>query len=135
MAEQIGIERLGLEPGDLVLEIGRGGDSDESLRTAISAMTGTALIEDETDEVVDAAIIWWRDGDGELEDALVDALTYLSESGSIWILTPKAGRDGHVEPSDIQGAAPNVGLSQTSTFAVASDWTATRLVARKSAKR
>jgi hypothetical protein len=126
---------MGFEPGDLVLEIGLGGDSDESLRGAISAITGTALIEGETDEVVDAVIIWWREGDGELEDELVDALTYLSESGSIWVLTPKAGRDGHVEPSDIQDAAPNVGLSQTSTIAVASDWTATRLVARKTAKR
>ena len=131
----MGIEGMGLEPGELVLEIGRGGDSDEALRSAISAITGTALIEDETDEVVDAVIIWWREGDGELEDELVDALTYLSESGSVWVLTPKAGRDGHVEPSDIQDAAPNVGLSQTSTLSVAPDWTATRLVARKTVKR
>ena len=126
---------MGFEPGELVLEIGRGADSDESLRSAISAITGTKFIEDHTSEVVDAVIIWWRDGDGELEDELVDALTYLSESGSIWILTPKAGRSGHVEPSDIQDAAPNVGLSQTSTLSVAQDWSATRLVARKSAKR
>ena len=123
------------EPGELVLEIGRGSDVDEPLRTAISAMTGTTFIEDETEEVVDAVIIWWRDGDGDLEDELVDALTYLTESGSIWVLTPKAGRDGHVEPSDIQGAAPNVGLSQTSSLSVATDWNATRLVARKTAKR
>lgn len=126
---------MGFEPGELILEIGRGADSDQSLRASISAITGTAFIEDETNEVVDGVIIWWREGDGELEDELVDALTYLSESGSIWILTPKAGREGHVEPSDIQDAAPNVGLSQTSTFAVASDWTATRLVARKTSKR
>jgi hypothetical protein len=105
------------------------------LRSAISAITGTSFIADETNEVVDAVIIWWREGDGELEDELVDALTYLSEAGAIWILTPKAGRDGHVEPSDIQDAAPNVGLSQTSTLSVAPDWSATRLVARKSAKR
>jgi hypothetical protein len=126
---------MGFEVGDLVLEVGRDSDSDDSLRGAISAITGTPLIEDSTEEVVDAVLIWWRDGDGDLEDELVDALTYLSESGSVWLLTPKAGRDGHVEPSDIQDAAPNVGLSQTSTLAVARDWTATRLVARKSAKR
>lgn len=126
---------MGFNPGDLVLEIGRGPDSDESLRSTISTITGTSLVEDETDEVVDAAIIWWREGDGELEDELVDALTFLSEAGSIWILTPKAGRTGHVEPSDIQDAAPNVGLAQTSTLAVASDWSATHLVARKTAKR
>ncbi len=126
---------MGFEPGELVLELGRGSDSDETLRGAISTSTGTSLIEDETNEVVDAVIIWWRDGDGDLEDELVDALTYLSDTGSIWVLTPKAGRDGHVEPSDIQDAAPNVGLSQTSTISVAPDWTATRLVARKTAKR
>jgi hypothetical protein len=103
---------------------------DQSLRAKIVEITGTELIEDQTDEVVDAVIIWWRNGDGDLEDELVDALTYLSESGAIWVLTPKAGREGHVEPSDIQDAAPNVGLSQTSTFAIASDWSATRLVAR-----
>ena len=135
MAQSKSVDGLGFEPGDLVLEIGRGADSDATLRAAISERTGTSLIEDETNEVVDGVIIWWREGDGDLEDELVDALTYLSESGSIWVLTPKAGRDGHVEPSDIQDAAPNVGLSQTSTFAVASDWTATRLVARKTAKR
>jgi hypothetical protein len=132
---KVGTEKMGLEVGELILEIGRGSDVDQSLRASIEAITGTSIIEDETNEVVDAVIIWWREGDGELEDELVDALTYLSEAGSIWVLTPKAGRDGHVEPSDIQDAAPNVGLSQTSTFAVASDWTATRLVARKTAKR
>lgn len=123
------------EPGELVLEIGRGPDVDETLRAAIAEMTQTTFIEDETEEVVDAVIIWWREGDGDLEDELVDALTYLTENGPIWLLTPKAGRDGHVEPSDIQGAAPNVGLSQTSSLSVAADWNATRLVTRKSVKR
>ena len=126
---------MGFKQGDLVLEVGRDTDSDDSLRDAISGITGTPLVEDSTEEVVDGVLLWWRDGDGDLEDELVDALTYLSESGSVWLLTPKAGRDGHVEPSDIQSAAPNVGLSQTSTLAVARDWTATHLVARKTAKR
>jgi hypothetical protein len=126
---------MGFEPGELVLEIGRGSDSDDSLRTAIEDIVGSPLIEENASEVVDAVIIWWREDDGDLEDELVDALTYLTETGPVWLLTPKAGRDGHVEPSDIQSAAPNAGLSQTSTMSVASDWTATRLVARKSVKR
>ncbi len=128
-------QRMEFEAGQLVLELGHGSDVDQPLLTAISAMTGTSIIQDETEEVVDAVIIWWREDDGDLEDELVDALRYLSESGSIWVLTPKAGRDGHVEPSDIQDAAPNVGLSQTSSLSVATDWNATRLVARKTAKR
>ncbi len=127
--------RMGLAKGDLVLEVGFDSDCDSTLRDEIRGITGTELIENSTTDVVDAVIIWWRDGDGDLVDELMDAITYLAENGSIWVLTPKVGRDGHVEPSDIQDAAPVAGLSQTSTIALAKDWTATRLVARKSLKR
>jgi hypothetical protein len=126
---------MGLAKDDLVLEVGHDGDCDSILRDQIRAITGTDFLEGETSEVVDAVILWWRDGDGDLVDELMDALTYLSDTGSIWVMTPKAGRSGHVEPSDIQDAAPLAGLSQTSTFALAKDWTATRLVARKAGKR
>jgi hypothetical protein len=126
---------MGLAKGDLVLEMGFDSDCDSTLRDEIRGITGTELIENSTTDVVDAVIIWWRDGDGDLVDELMDAITYLAENGSIWVLTPKVGRDGHVEPSDIQDAAPVAGLSQTSTIALAKDWTATRLVARKSLKR
>jgi hypothetical protein len=126
---------MGLAKGDLVLEVGFDSDCDSTLRDEIRGITETELIENTTTDVVDAVIIWWRDGDGDLVDELMDAITYLAESGSIWVLTPKVGRDGHVEPSDIQDAAPLAGLSQTSTIALAKDWSATRLVARKSLKR
>ena len=127
--------RLGVTAGSLVLELGRGEDSDELLRAHIATISETQLLTDDQEEVVDVVIIWWRDGDGDLVDALVDALTFLAAGGSIWVLTPKAGRVGHVEPSDIQEAAPTAGLSQTSSFAVAPDWTGTRLVAPKSSRR
>jgi len=127
--------RMGFVAGELILEVGYGSDSDDVLRSEIAAMTGTELIEGQTTEVVDAVILWWRDGDGDLVDELMDALTYLTETGPIWVLTPKLGRDGHVESSDIQDAAPIAGLSQTSTIALAQDWAGTRLVARKVGKR
>ncbi len=93
------------------------------------------MLSGHVDEVVDAVLLWWREGDGDLVDDLVDALTYLSESGPIWLLTPKVGIDGHVEPSDIQDAAPTAGLTQTVSFLAAHDWTATKLVARKSGRK
>jgi len=127
--------RMGFAAGELVLEVGYGSDCDDVLRSEIVAITGTQLLEGETTEVVDAVILWWRDGDGDLVDELMDALTYLTETGPIWVLTPKLGRDGHVESSDIQDAAPIAGLSQTSTVALAQDWAGTRLVARKVGKR
>ena len=130
------VERLGIKPDQLILEVGFDmSDCDQTLRDAINTKTGNQLLDATSQEVVDAVILWWRDGDGDLVDELMDAITYLAENGSIWVLTPKVGRDGHVEPSDIQDAAPVTGLSQTSTIALAKDWTATRLVARKSVKR
>jgi hypothetical protein len=126
---------MGLAKDDLVLEVGHDSDCDSTLRDQLMAITGTQFLEGSTSEVVDAVIIWWREGDGDLVDELMDALTYLSETGPIWVLTPKVGRDGDVEPSDIQDAAPIAGLSVTSTIALAKDWTATRLVARKAGKR
>ena len=126
---------MGFAKGDLVLEIGYGHDCDDDLRASIQAIVGTSFLEGSTNEVVDAVLFWFREDDGDLVDELMDAMTFLSETGPIWVLTPKVGRDGHVEPSDIQDAAPLCGLSQTSTIAVAKDWTATRLVARKAGKR
>jgi hypothetical protein len=126
---------MGFVAGELILEVGYGSDCDHVLRSEIVAITGTQLLEGETTEVVDAVILWWREGDGDLVDELMDALTYLTETGPIWVLTPKLGRDGHVESSDIQDAAPIAGLSQTSTIALAQDWAGTRLVARKVGKR
>ena len=126
---------MGFKKGDLIVEVGRGSESDSSVRDLICSITGTDFLDGQSQEVVDAVIIWWREGDGDLVDALMDALTYLSQSGVIWVLTPKIGRAGHVEPSDTQDAAPIAGLSQTSALSIAPDWTATRLVARKVGKR
>jgi hypothetical protein len=129
------VDRLGLTPGELIREIGYDSDCDDALRQAIEEKIGVALHDESTDEVVDAVLLWWRDGDGDLVDDLVDALTYLSENGPIWLLTPKVGIEGHVEPSDIQDSAPTAGLTQTVSFLVAPNWTATKLVARKGARR
>ena len=49
-------------------------------------------------------------------------------------MTPKTGRDGHVEPSEISEAAQTAGLAQTSSVNAAKDWTGSRLVTPKAAK-
>ncbi|HEV2252620.1 MAG TPA: DUF3052 domain-containing protein [Streptosporangiaceae bacterium] len=128
-------ERLGIKPGQVVQEIGYDDDCDEQLRGAITQVDGVELVDEDYDDVVDVVLLWWRDGDGDLVDALVDALTPLADGGYIWLLTPKAGRSGHVEPSDIGEAAPTAGLSQTSSVSAARDWSGTRLVAPKARRK
>ncbi|MFG1705895.1 DUF3052 domain-containing protein [Nonomuraea sp. M3C6] len=124
-------ERLGLKPGQVVQEIGWDEDVDDELRDSIEDLTGNELLDEESDDVVDVVLLWWRDGDGDLFDALSDAMRALADGGQIWLLTPKAGRDGHVEPSDIGEDAATAGLSQTSSISAAPDWSGTRLVTPK----
>ncbi|MEW1841363.1 MULTISPECIES: DUF3052 domain-containing protein [Nonomuraea] len=124
-------ERLGLKPGQVVQEIGWDEDVDDELRDSIEDLTGNELLDEESDDVVDVVLMWWRDGDGDLFDALSDAMRALADGGRIWLLTPKAGRDGHVEPSDIGEDAATAGLSQTSSISAAPDWSGTRLVTPK----
>ena len=126
--------RMGFEKGQLILEVGHGSDCDEDVRKDIVEITGEPLIENDANEVVDAVLIWFREDDGDLADELVDALTFLTDTGPIWVFTPKVGRDGHVQPSDIQDAANTAGLSQTSTIAIAPNWAATKIVHRKAKK-
>ncbi len=129
------VERMGFAPGQLILEVGADSDVAQDLRLSLIAKTGSDLLDGNSNEVVDAVLIWWREDDGDLVDELVDGLTFLADSGSIWLMTPKSGRLGHVEPSDIQDAAPTAGLSQTVSFSASADWTATRLVARKTSRK
>jgi hypothetical protein len=124
-------ERLGIKPGHVVQEIGYDDDCDELLREQVVSGEGVELVDEDYEDVVDGVLLWWRDEDGDLVDALVDAKTPLADGGYIVLLTPKAGRDGHIEPSEIGEAAPTAGLSQTSTVSAGKNWSASRLVAPK----
>ncbi|HVU92952.1 MAG TPA: DUF3052 domain-containing protein [Jatrophihabitans sp.] len=125
-------ERLGLKPGMIVMESGYDEDVDDELRDSIAEVIGDDMVDEDTDEVVDVVLLWYREGDGDLVDVLVDSIAPLADDGYIWLLTPKRGRDGYVEPSDISEAASIAGLSQTSIATIGSEWSAARLVGRKS---
>jgi DUF3052 family protein len=126
--------KLGVEPGMVVQELGWDEDVDEAVRDAVEERAGDELLDEDAVEVVDLVLMWWREGDGDLVDALVDAIGPLADNGVIWVLTPKTGRPGHVDPSEIAEAAPTAGLAQTSNVTVSEGWTGTRLVAPKAAK-
>ena len=126
--------KLGVEPGMVVQEIGWDDDVDDAVREAVEERCGDELLDDDADEVVDVVLMWWRENDGDLVDALINAIGPLADNGVIWVLTPKTGRSGHVEPSEIAEAAPTAGLSQTSNVSVGEGWAGSRLVAPKAAR-
>lgn len=127
--------RLGFAPGTVVQELGWDEDVDDDLRQQIEDAIDGDMVDGDYGNVVDAVVLWWRDEDGDLVDALVDSLTDLASGGVIWLLTPKVGRPNAVDAADITEAAPVAGLAVTTTLAVTKDWTATRLAAPKNAAR
>ena len=126
--------KMGLSKGMVVQEIGWDEDVDEDLRMAVEDGIDAELVEDAM-EAVDAVLLWWRDDDGDLVDGLVDALTDLTSTGAVWLMTPKVGRSGYVDAADIAEAAVTAGLSLTNGAAVSSDWAANKLVRPKGSRR
>lgn len=124
-------ERMGFRTGMTVQEFGWDDDVDDSLRILLEDAVDADLVDGDYGDVVDAVLLWWRAEDGDLVDALVDGLTDLVSGGVIWLLTPKVGRPGAVDPAEVTEAAPIAGLSVTTSFSASPGWTATRLVAPK----
>jgi Protein of unknown function (DUF3052) len=127
-------DKLGLSSGLVVQELGWDEDVDDDVRMMIEEAIDGELIE-EAMEAVDLVLLWWRDEDGDLVDGLVDALTDLTDSGYIWLMTPKVGRSGYVDAADVAEAALTAGLALTNSVQVSPDWTATKLVRPRGARR
>ena len=94
-------QKLGIVHGMVVQELGWDEDTADDLRSSIEEVTAAEILDEDTDEVIDVVLLWWRDGDGDLVDELMDAIGPLAEDGVVWVLTPKTGEPGHVDQSQI----------------------------------
>ncbi|MBF6134936.1 DUF3052 domain-containing protein [Nocardia otitidiscaviarum] len=123
-------QKLGISHGMVVQELGWDEDTDDTLRNSIEETIGSELLDEDTDEVVEVVLLWWRDGDGDLVDELLNVITPLADDGIVWVLTPKTGQPGHVDPSEIAESAPSAGLNSTTPVSLGS-WTGTKLTQPK----
>lgn len=105
--------RLGIKKGMAVQEVGWDEDCDSSLSEAIEDILDEELLDEDTDEICDCVLLWWREEDGDLVDGLVDAVRPLSDTGVVWLLTPGTGKPGALEPGLIAESAQLAGLVQT----------------------
>jgi len=128
------LDRFGLEHGMIIQEFGYDDDVDESLRTSVEDATGEEIVDEDYGDVTDGAIVWFRDGDDDLADLLMDVQSLLDDGGGVWLLTPKAGTTGHVLPGDVEEASSLAGLHATSTFVVGEGWSCTQLVEKGRSK-
>jgi hypothetical protein len=126
-----GVAKLGFKPGQVVIEFGYDNDVDAEFRAEVEEAVSGALEDEDYDGVVDAVLLWWRDGEGDLTDELVDALTMVEDGGFITLLTPGMRRADRVEAPDVQEACTTSGLTASGPVPVGPDWQAQRLVGRK----
>ena len=119
--------RLGLPESAVVQNLGWDDDGDDAFLATLTG-DGVEIVDHLHDDVVDAVLLWWRAGDGDLADALLDALTLLDSGGLVVLLTPKPGREGHVGGEDVAEAAPLAGLATIGSIPLASGWQVQKLV-------
>ncbi|WP_328925498.1 DUF3052 domain-containing protein [Streptomyces sp. NBC_00190] len=124
--------RLGFQSEQVVQEIGYDDDVDQEFRDVVDGLVGE-LVDEDFDDVADAVLLWFREDDGDLADVLVDATELIEDGALILLLTPKTGRPGYVEASDIKEAAETAGLSLAKGLPVGKEWGATKLVTPKTA--
>jgi hypothetical protein len=127
-------QKLGLSPGLVVQELGWDNDADDDVRVTIEDAIDGEMVEDAV-EAVDLVLLWWRDEDGDLGDGLMEALTDLTDSGYIWLMTPKVGRSGYIDAADIAEAAVAAGLALTTSATISPNWSATKLVRPRGVRR
>ncbi|MEU8776820.1 DUF3052 family protein [Streptomyces sp. NPDC048606] len=101
---------LGIEPGMTVMESGHDDDVDDGVRADVVARAGRGLVADDHEGRVDAVLMWWRCGDGDLAAELEDLRGALARDAVVWVLTARARHVGHVPPSEIADAARQAGL-------------------------
>jgi len=128
------VERLGFARDQVVQEFGYDADVDDDFRYAVEDICGAEIEDEDYTGGADAVLLWFREGDGDLGDALVDMVGVLDDGGFVVLLTPKAGVD-EVDPSDIDEAAVTAGLHAAGTFNASPTWRAHKLVAPKAKVR
>jgi hypothetical protein len=124
------VERLGFARDQVVQEFGYDVDVDDDFRYAVEDLCGAEIEDEDYTGGADAVLLWFREGDGDLGDALVDMVGVLDDGGFVVLLTPKASAD-EVDPSDIDEAAVTAGLHAAGTFNASPGWRAHKLVAPK----
>lgn len=125
---------LGIARDRVVQEFGYDTDADDTFRFAVEDLCGAELEDEDYTGVSDIVLLWFRQGDGDLVDALVDMVSSIDDGGFVVLLTPK-GTPEQVEASEIDEAVVTAGLHAGGTFQVGADWRAHKLVAPRAAGR
>ena len=125
---------LGFASGSVIQEFGYDDDVDEAVRAQIEEETGQELVDEDYRDIVDGAVAWWRDEDGDVDDLgdlFLDMKANLeSDVSPCWVLVPGTRSPGYVTADVIKDAAETAGLMATTSVAVGAAWMGVKLTAK-----
>ena len=125
---------LGFASGSVIQEFGYDDDVDEAVRAQIEEETGQELVDEDYRDIVDGAVAWWRDEDGDVDDLadlFLDMKANLeSDVSPCWVLVPGTRSPGYVTADVSKDAAETAGLMATTSVAVGAAWMGVKLTAK-----
>ena len=125
---------LGFASGSVIQEFGYDDDVDEAVRAQIEEETGQELVDEDYRDIVDGAVAWWRDEDGDVDDLadlFLDMKANLeSDVSPCWVLVLGTRSPGYVTADVIKDAAETAGLMATTSVAVGAAWMGVKLTAK-----
>ena len=125
---------LGFASGSVIQEFGYDDDVDEAVRAQIEEETGQELVDEDYRDIVDGAVAWWRDEDGDVDDLadlFLDMKANLeSDVSPCLVLVPGTRSPGYVTADVIKDAAETAGLMATTSVAVGAAWMGVKLTAK-----
>ena len=125
---------LGFASGSVIQEFGYDDDVDEAVRAQIEEETGQELVDEDYRDIVDGAVAWWRDEDGDVDDLadlFLDMKANLeSDVSPCWVLVPGTRSPGYVTADVIKDAAETAGLMATTSVAVGAARMGVKLTAK-----
>ena len=125
---------LGFASGSVIQEFGYDDDVDEAVRAQIEEETGQELVDEDYRDIVDGAVAWWRDEDGDVDDLadlFLDMKANLeSDVSPCWVLVPGTRSPGYVTADVIKDAAETACLMATTSVAVGAAWMGVKLTAK-----
>ena len=125
---------LGFASGSVIQEFGYDDDVDEAVRAQIEEETGQELVDEDYRDIVDGAVAWWRDEDGDVDDLadlFLDMKANLeSDVSPCWVLVPGTRSPGYVTADVIKDAAETAGIMATTSVAVGAAWMGVKLTAK-----
>ena len=120
--------------GSVIQEFGYDDDVDGAVREQIGEETGQELGDEDYRDIVDGAVVWWRDDDGDVDDLadlFLDMKANLeSDMSPCWVLVPGTRSPGYVTADVIKDAAETAGLMATTSVAVGAAWMGVKLTAK-----